>query len=138
MFCAKCGKKIDDSVQFCNYCGAPTSNCTIDKRTIPNQVNPCLNNTMVNSERVLCPECHGSGETRSTLRIVISIAIILFIIFLQFIIQTIFLVVAIDEGTASGFFVLLLINVMIDAAVLYWGLRKSTCSACHGRGRIYL
>ena len=24
MFCAKCGKEIDNEAKFCNYCGAPT------------------------------------------------------------------------------------------------------------------
>ena len=28
MFCAKCGKTIDDNATFCGFCGAPTNNAT--------------------------------------------------------------------------------------------------------------
>lgn len=138
MFCAKCGKEIYDSVQFCNYCGAPTSSDTTVNRDISRQVNLGVNNKMVSSERVLCPECHGRGETRSVLRIIVSIVIILGILFVQFIMQSLLFIDALDRGSGGKFFGLMVFNGLIDIGILYWGMRKSTCSACQGRGRLYL
>lgn len=64
MFCANCGKQIDDGIQFCNYCGTPTKNNVnnenVKKTNIPLQVSsPAdnhVNSVPTNSGRVLCPE----------------------------------------------------------------------------------
>ncbi len=33
MFCSKCGKEINDNAAFCDKCGSPTGNCSLDNNS---------------------------------------------------------------------------------------------------------
>lgn len=37
MYCQECGKKIDDNVEFCTYCGKPTASAGVSNNVISNE-----------------------------------------------------------------------------------------------------
>ena len=118
MFCSKCGKEISDNAKFCNFCGQ-----TVVKQSNEQQVRSHAN------ERRICVNCNGEGAKRSTGRMIISIIIFLIAISVQF-------------SILGGIFVLaslgiaVIVFLIFDIGILYWGFKKRVCPTCHGSGRI--
>lgn len=116
MFCNKCGKEISDSAQFCNYCGN-----TVNGSGKAKNVSVCL-------------KCAGVGTVRSTIKMIISVLIVLIIFTVQLEVIGINSLFFGEEPDILAFLILLL----LDAGILYWGFNKKPCPVCHGRGKVDL
>lgn len=118
MFCNKCGKEISDSAQFCNYCG----------NTIKAGDNSQNKNISV------CFKCAGIGAVRSTIKMIISVLIVLIIFTAQ---MDLIGMTGLFLDGGSGIVVFLVLAIF-DAGILYWGFNKKMCPVCHGRGKVDL
>jgi predicted nucleic acid-binding Zn ribbon protein len=141
-YCSQCGTEIVMGSKFCPKCGKKLAEDASRNKNSSIQahspVNNQANNMPTNPEQVLCPECHGSGETRKTWRMITSILVVLFVFVYQLLLLGVSFLGALYRGNGSVFFWSLILNIMLDVYMLYWGFKKQTCSVCHGRGRVYL
>lgn len=118
MYCNKCGKEIADNALFCPYCRNQNNN-----RVVTDKMNLCVN-------------CSGTGQVRKTWKIVIMAIVEFILIMFEWSLLTspIFMYGSDGESILILFGVLITFNIW----ALYWGLKKSDCVVCHGRGKVRL
>lgn len=126
MFCSKCGKEINNDVNFCNFCGQKIISKSLGSNNISNEVRL--------QSRSICMQCNGIGSLRSTAKM--AIAIVSTLLLATF--QCSYLGAMILFGDEALFVLAGIIAIAVDGGILYWGLKERMCPICHGSGRIAL